>query len=137
MRNDFVEIFYREIIQRFGELNIMDIDFQWMYNIMYQEYTIENMIVFDFEQKARFGLGVIFQKIRKLDGIAGSTISMYETDMIYRYYRMCINQNVVYKAKGEMRTPIQRLIDKLLQKKLELTTFLTKKVDNTKTQSEN
>lgn len=60
MRNDFVEIFYREIIQRFGELNIIDIDFQWMHNIMYEEYTIENMIVFDFEQKARFGLGVIF-----------------------------------------------------------------------------
>ncbi len=56
---DFVSHFYYEIISRFAELIMTDVNFEWMYVILYEEYSIANTIVFDIETD-RFGLREIF-----------------------------------------------------------------------------
>lgn len=77
MSIDFVSQFYNEIVSRFTELTIVDIDFEELYKLLYLEYSVEDTVVFDIDSE-RFGLRELFDILGKREALMGSSISMYE-----------------------------------------------------------
>jgi hypothetical protein len=75
-----------------AELGIFDIDFKKVYAILFEEYSIEDVIVFDFAESG-FAIKKIFETIEKMGWNVGSPSSYYSILKLRNYFNTYVTKS--------------------------------------------
>ncbi len=85
MSRYFVQQFQAELISRMAELAIIDIDFKKVYELLYDESDIEEMLVLDLGGSS-FGVREVFEAVERMGWNVGSAIAYYELGLLKSYW---------------------------------------------------
>lgn len=91
MSKEFVQQMHSELISRMAELGIVDLDFKRVYNILYEEYCVEEVILLDFG-KPGFAVKEIFDKLGHMGFSVGNPASYYQLLKLKNYFNTFVTK---------------------------------------------
>jgi hypothetical protein len=112
MSQYFVQQFQAELISRMAELAIIDIDFQKVYQLLYEEYEIEGILVLDLGGSS-FGVREVFEAVERMGWNVGSSIAYYDLGLLRSYW--C--GQMVSGGKNHKGRDLRNVVERVLQKK--------------------
>jgi hypothetical protein len=92
MPRQFIQQMHAELISRMAELGIVDMDFRKVYGIVFEEYSLEDVVVLEFAGNG-FAIREIFDVIERMGWNVGSPTAYYEVMKLRNYFNTYVTKS--------------------------------------------
>ena len=119
MSRYFAQQVHSQLVSRMADLGMIDIDFRKVYDILFEEYTIDDVIVMDFSA-SNFAVKEIFDTIEKMAWNVGSPMSYYELQKLRKYFNTYVTKSYGItkdSKKQQSKQEMRRIVDIVMKKK--------------------
>ena len=92
MRRHFIQHMHAELISRMANLGMVDLDFRKVYGILFEEYSLEDVVVFEFTS-SHFSIREIFKVIERMGWNVGSPTAYYQVMKLRNYFNTFVTKS--------------------------------------------